>query len=354
MSHLLLAPLSLGYAGILAVRRAWWARHARIPLLPTVSIGNLTVGGNGKTPFTLFLANHLRQRGLNVGIVSRGYGGRRPRTPRIVSDGRNLTMTPEEAGDEPVMMAKSFSGAIAVARRRIDAINLLARNKMADTIVLEDGFQHVRLRRDVDLVLFNPIVGIGNGYVLPAGPLREPVKAIRRADAVVLIEPPGTADTSIGSITPHIMNGKTLVRAQLRPSSMVYSHNGKWHEVALMLDGRHIVAVSGIANNTAFHAMVQALGAKLLHTFDYPDHYNYDLRDWREIAAAAQQAELILTTEKDLVKLERFALPTVPLYALRLNVTMQPDDENQLLTLVLKRIGCANQQRTSISTNMGE
>ncbi|HJU11671.1 MAG TPA: tetraacyldisaccharide 4'-kinase, partial [Candidatus Binataceae bacterium] len=349
----LLAPLSMGYAGILAARRAWWERYARIPLLPTVSIGNLTVGGNGKSPFTLFLANRLSQRGLNVGIVSRGYGGMRSRIPRIVSDGRHLTMTPEEAGDEPVMMAKSFSGAIAVARRRIDAIDLLSRNKMADTIVLDDGFQHVRLRRDADLVLFNPIVGIGNGYLLPAGPLREPVKAIRRADAVVLIESPGAADTSISSIAPHIMNGKTLVRAQLRPSSMVYSHNGKWHDEPLMLDGRHVVAVSGIANNATFHAMVQALGAKLLHTFDYPDHYNYELRDWREIAAAAQQAELVLTTEKDLVKLERFALPPIPLYALRLTVTMQPDDENQLLNLVLKRIACANRQRTSILTNTG-
>jgi tetraacyldisaccharide 4'-kinase len=338
----LLAPLSIGYAGVLAVRSAWWGRFARTPPLPTVSIGNLTVGGNGKTPFTLFLATRLRQHGLRVGIVSRGYGGRTSRIPRLVSDGQRIPVTPDEAGDEPVMMAKSFPGPIAVARHRINAVNLLASNGMADAIVLDDGFQHLRLRRDFDLILFNSSVGLGNGWPLPAGPLREPRTAIRRADALVLIESSDTANNSIPPLATELMRGKALFRAQLTPSSMIYSEGGIWRELPLMLDGRRVIAVSGIANNTAFHETLRALGAKLVRTFDYPDHYSYGSHDWQDIMAAAPQAELLITTEKDLVKLERLAVSKLPPYALRLSVTMEPQQESRLLALIMARISRAN------------
>jgi tetraacyldisaccharide 4'-kinase len=383
-------PLSLAYAGILAARSAWWERYARTPPLPTVSVGNLTIGGNGKTPFTLFLAARLRQSGLRVGIVSRGYGGQSSRSARLVSDGRHIVMTPLEAGDEPVMLAKSFDGPIAVARRRIDAIELLATNGLAEAALLDDGFQHVRLRRDVDLLLINKSLGFGNGRLLPAGPLRERAGAIRRADILVLIESSGAPNSSSrllekssqpaspsvvspasgrelkegSQLSRRVLNpiveqmplvslfqhpaidflardtvcGKPLLRAQLLPSALTYSEKGHWREAPLQLAGRPVVAVSGVANSAGFHAMIGALGAHLLRTLDYPDHHQYGAGDWQNILAAARDAEMLITTEKDLVKLERFPAPELPLYALHLNVTMEEEDERQLLSLIMQRL----------------
>lgn len=338
LSWMAMAPLSVAYGGILAARSAWWERYARTPPLPTVSVGNLISGGNGKTPFTLFLAARLRQRGLRVGIVSRGYGGQASRRPRLVSDGRHIAMKPREAGDEPVMMAKSFDGPVVVARRRIEAIKLLATNALADAVVLDDGFQHVRLRRDFDLLLINHSVGLGNGWLLPAGPLREPRAAIQRADTLVLVESFGAANRSIDFPASDIIGGKPVLRARVQPSSLTYSDKGIWREAPLILDGRQVVAVSGIANSAGFHAMISALGANPIRTLDYPDHYDYRPGDWKNILAAAREAEMVITTEKDLVKLERFATAEVPLYALRLNVTMEAQDESRLLRLVMKRI----------------
>jgi tetraacyldisaccharide 4'-kinase len=337
-----MAPLSVVYAGVLAARSAWWERYARTPPLPTVSVGNLTVGGNGKTPFTLFLAARLQQRGLRVGIVSRGYGRQPSSGARLVSDGRHIAMTPRQAGDEPVMMAKSFDGPIAIARRRIDAINLLAANDLADVVVLDDGFQHVRLRRDFDLLLVSQSVGLGNGWVLPAGPLRETPAAIQRAGALVVIESFGGANSSIDFSARDILHGKAVLRACLTPSSLTHSDNGHWRDAPLMIDGRRLVAVCGIANPAGFHAMLGALGANPLATLDYPDHHDYSPGDWKNIQAAARQAEMVITTEKDLVKLERFAGGEFPLCALRLHATMEPHDEDQLLALILERISGPN------------
>src|SRR6266852_3853917 len=273
-----LTPASALYSVALAIRERWWRMMARHAGVTTISVGNLTVGGNGKTPFTLFLAARLRAQGLSVGIVSRGWG-RRGSGAQLVSDGTLLG--PDEAGDEPVMMAKSFAGPIAVARRRIDAITLLAERFPLDVVILDDGFQHVRLKRDLDLVLVNAARGFGNGWLLPAGPMRE---------------------------TP------------------------------LALAGRRVVAVSGLADASGFHAMLRELGANLVRAIEYPDHHDYGPGDWENIVAAASDAEMAVTTEKDLVKLERFSSPGLSLYALRLEVSMDERDGGRLFAAIMERI----------------
>jgi tetraacyldisaccharide 4'-kinase len=337
LSGIALTPLSVAYAGLLAARAAWWRRYAQTAPLPTVSVGNLTVGGNGKTPFTLFLAARLRQLGVMAAIVGRGYRGQLSRSPGLVSDGKYIRMTPRQAGDEPVMMAKCFAGPIGVARRRIDAIKLLATNRLADMVVLDDGFQHVRLRRDCDLLVMNDSIGLGNGRLLPAGPLRESPRALERADALIVIQSLG-AERSIECPVLGLAPTKPILRARLEPSSLTYSDNGKWCEMPLVIKGRRVMAVSGIANPAGFHAMINALGAKLLSTLVYPDHYDYGPGDWSAIMAAGSRTDMVITTEKDLVKLEHLGTPAVPLYALHLKVAMETKNESQLLTLVMERI----------------
>ena len=146
-----LVPAAGAYRVALAARALWWRRMKRRARPLVVSVGNLTLGGNAKTPFTLFLASRLRMRGLRVAIVSRGWG-RAPSADRaiLVSDGERLFAGPDQAGDEAVMMAKSFAGPIAVARRRIDGIELIEKRLgPLDAVVLDDAFQHVRLARDM-------------------------------------------------------------------------------------------------------------------------------------------------------------------------------------------------------------
>src|SRR6266851_2679828 len=184
-------PLT-GAAGFFRVgvsaRRLYWRMKKRAATVKTISVGNLTVGGNGKTPFTIFLASRLQSRGLRVGIVSRGYNRTRNAAPAtLVADNGALIVTVDDAGDEPAMMAKSFSGPIAVAQRRIDGIELLLSHGPLDAVILDDAFQHLRLDRDVDLVLVSRERGFGNGWMLPAGPMREPLSAINRAHAVIVI-----------------------------------------------------------------------------------------------------------------------------------------------------------------------
>ena len=312
----------------------------RAPVM-TVSVGNLTVGGNGKTPFTLFLARRLQSRGLRVGIVSRGY--RRPRSKaraELVADGGALKIPPEDAGDEPAMMAKSFTGPIAVARRRIDGIELLSKLGPLDAVILDDGFQHVRLSRDVDLVLVSNERGFGNGWMLPAGPMREPIRAVGRADAIVVMNF-GIGAPAIRPSQMKKLAARKILHASVRPRALLASQQGVWRETPLDLGGRRVLAVSGLADSSTFYAMLHELDADLVGVFDYPDHHAYKPADWQAMVNAMRDADLIVTTEKDLVKLERFPFPRDSLYALRLEVTMDGADARALDELIMGRKSAA-------------
>jgi len=319
------------------MRQRWWRARAADAGVPIISVGNLTVGGKGKTPFTLFLASRMRARGLAVAVVSRGWGGT-SETAALVSDGTNILMSPRAAGDEPVMMAKSFAGPIAVARRRIDAVNLLSAGGHLDALILDDGFQHLRLRRDLDLILINAARGFGNGWVLPAGPLREPRAALARADAIVLIDSGGPRTPLLTAAHLALPGRLPIIHASIRPRALVRVNNSEWQEYPLTLAGRRIVAVSGLADAAGFHAMLADLGATRAATFDFPDHHDYSPHDVENILSAARGADHIVTTEKDLVKLERFPLANVSLYALRLEVSMDAIDEGRLFHLIASRM----------------
>ena len=339
-----LVPAAGAYRVALAARALWWRRMKRRARPLVVSVGNLTLGGNAKTPFTLFLASRLRMRGLRVAIVSRGWG-RAPSAERaiLVSDGERLFAGPDQAGDEAVMMAKSFAGPIAVARRRIDGIELIEqRLGPLDAVVLDDAFQHVRLARDIDLLLMNAERGMGNGWLLPAGPMREPLSAARRADAVITIDAGRTVATpalASGAIPPSTAEHPQPLRAALRPRALVTPAGGaaRWAEGPLSLIGRPVVAVSGLASAGGFYRMLRDLETDLVGVLEYPDHHVYTAADWHSIVAAGRDGAVFVTTEKDLVKLERFPFERDSLYALRLEVVMDPDDETRLVDMIVAR-----------------
>ncbi|MGC2304092.1 tetraacyldisaccharide 4'-kinase [Candidatus Binatus sp.] len=325
-----------------SARHLYWRMMKRQAPVLTVSVGNLTVGGTGKTPFTLFLARRLQSRGLRVGIVSRGYGRTQSETrAELVADGGSLKVSPEEAGDEPAMMAKMFTGPIAVARRRIDAIELLSKLGPLDAAILDDGFQHERLSRDVDLLLVSNERGFGNGWMLPAGPMREPIRAVTRADAIVVMD----SGTGASAIQPSQMKKLTACKvfhASVRPRALLLViENGVWRETPLGLAGRRVLAVCGLADPTAFYSMLRELDADLIGVFEYPDHHAYTNADWQAMVNAMRDTDMVITTEKDLIKLERFPFPRDSLYALRLEVTMDDADTRALDELILGRMKTA-------------
>ena len=336
-----LVPAAGAYRVALAARSLWWRRMKRRARPVVVSVGNLTLGGNAKTPFSLFLASRLRARGLRVAIVSRGWG-RTVSADRatLVSDGVRVLSGLDEAGDEAMMMAKSFDGPIAVARRRVDGIELIEqRLGPLDAVVLDDAFQHVRLGRDVDLLLMNSERGVGNGWLLPAGPMREPLRAAGRADAVVAVDGTlaGSAAGEQGAIPRSIAEHPHVMRATLRPRALVSPANAaaRWAEIPGSLMGRKVVAVSGLANASGFYRMLRELDADLVGVLEYPDHHGYTTADWQSIVAAGRGGAVLVTTEKDLVKLERFPFERDSLYALRLEVAMDPHDEARLIEMIL-------------------
>ena len=338
-----LVPAAGAYRVALAARALWWRRMRRRARPLVVSVGNLTLGGNAKTPFTLFLASRLRMRGFKVAIVSRGWG-RTPSAERaiLVSDDERLLAGTDEAGDEAVMMAKSFAGPIAVARRRIDGIELVEqRVGPLDAVVLDDAFQHVRLGRDVDLLLMNAERGVGNGWLLPAGPMREPLAAARRADAVIAVDAGrafGAAERA-PALPRSIAEHTRLLRATLRPRALISPSGpgGRWIEGPLSLMGRRVVAVSGLADAGGFYRMLREMETDLVGVLEYPDHHVYTAADWHSIVAAGRGGAVFVTTEKDLVKLERFPFERDSLYALRLEVVMDLDDETRLVEMIVAK-----------------
>ena len=303
--------------GVLRVHRA---------RIAVISVGNLSVGGTGKTPLTLWLARQLAWRGLRVAILLRGYSGSASGVT-VVSRGTGPEAGVEAGGDEAVMLAKCFAGVVLTARRRIEGV-ATAEQLGCEVVVLDDGFQHRALARDFDLVL----VSGRSAALLPAGPMRERASALKRADAVAIV----LKNEEQPVMTPRV--AKPLFVVRLVPTALVESDAGRWRELPIgFLSGRHIAAVAGVADPSSFYTALRLWEAQLEEIFEFPDHHLYTRMDWQRISRGARDLELIVTTEKDLVKLEQFPFPRGKLVALR--VTPQIDNPDALIHMVMQRAG---------------
>lgn len=287
--------------------------------VPVVSVGNLTVGGTGKTPLVDWLTRWALERGYRPAIVSRGYGGRRRDDPLVVSDGRTLLIPdPALVGDEPVLLARRNPRAcVVVARRRRRGVRV-AETIGADLIILDDGFQHLRVVRDLDVVLLDQRRPFGNGQLLPAGPLREPRENLARADLVVLTRSDGSASPEVGFAGP-ILTCRHLLSP--RPLSL----SGEEVDRTQLQQGRGL-AFAGIADPQRFFAALQGDGYQLARTIALEDHQDYTAEVLADIAAACSGADFCLTTEKDAVKLQSACLP-IPCYQVPLDIDLGPADQ---------------------------
>jgi len=311
----ILSPLAALYGRAARVRAGWYASgrlEARPLPRPSISVGNLTFGGTGKTPFVEFLARRFRFEGWTPAILSRGYG-RRSRGVVVVGAGEGPLVSADEGGDEPVALARAASGVlVVVGERRTDAARRAA-DLGADLLLLDDGYQHLAVRRDVNLLLLDARDPFGGGRVAPAGRLREPVSALGRADAIVFTRvergaPSENAREMLARFAPRA----PVFHARLRPTGLRDEHGGPLEAAAL--PPRRILAVSGVANPAEFAATLAEAGVSPEERLDFRDHQRYGPRALARIRAAVERtgASLLVTTEKDAVKLEgRTGLPTV-------------------------------------------
>lgn len=290
---------------------------------PVISIGNLTVGGTGKTPAAIAVAKLLKDMGRNPAILSRGYGGTLQKRGGLVSDGNLVRLSPGEAGDEPCLMALALpSVPVAVGRNRA-ANGAFCINKLgSDVILLDDGFQHLTLYRDINIVLADAERPFGNGRTLPRGPLREPACEIERADALVL------SRALPYSPAPEIWpSGRPCFRACHRPTGFLehefLNAPGPVSETRPMLPlsflkGKRVAAFSGIADNAGFFDTVAELGGKIVLRRGFDDHHPYTADELKGLFADARKlgADLVVTTEKDAVRIAEIPGGFPPLLAL--------------------------------------
>jgi tetraacyldisaccharide 4'-kinase len=310
---ILMLPVAAVFGGAVALRRALYRGHIlssfRLPV-PVIVAGNITVGGTGKTPLVLWLCDFLRERGYTPGIVSRGYGGRGD-TVAVREDS-----APETVGDEPALLARRSGCPVWIGSDRVAAARgLLAANPGCNVIVSDDGLQHYRLKRDVEIAVIDGARGMGNGLPLPAGPLREGAGRLAGVDAVVVT----------GSGPSPVESGRSFGMS-LEGSVFRNLLNPAFHQDAGAFLGKQVHAIAGIGNPLRFFDHLQKLGLSFA-AHPFPDHYVYSPAD-----LAFGAAEAVIMTEKDAIKCMRFA---------RENHWVLPVDarvDGPLGTLILNRL----------------
>jgi len=359
--HSFLYTLSLAYGGAVRLRNVLYDGGLlgvkRLPR-PVVSVGNVTAGGTGKTPMVIFLTKLLRERGCRPAVLSRGYKGKGEGRVGVVSDGNHITASPAEAGDEPFLIASS-TGAIVLTGADRFATGLHAVERLgADILVLDDAFQHRRLFRDVDILLLDADKPFGNRCLLPRGPMREPVNGLKRADIIVLT---GSGENSGKSPVEEELRAKysgiPVFRAVRQPKEIVPLSGGFFPPMQAnppesfpsspqkrepgfppdTLHGRRVCAFAGIANPDSFRKTLASLGAEIAAFLAFPDHHRYRVEDIEAVRKAAEKGkcEIILTTEKDGVKLRGF--PSTGIHALRVEMSVT-DGAGELVDAVLERL----------------
>lgn len=285
--------------GIVVRRRM---RHklvdAKRASIPVVSIGNLTVGGTGKTPLAGWIAEQFQRAGHQPAIVSRGYGGRAGRGPIVVSRGEGALVEAAVAGDEPYLLAANLPGVrIVVGSDRYAGVERAAALG-ADVAILDDGFQHQQLARDLDIVLIDGSDPFGNGFLLPAGPLREPLSGLARAGIVIVTHCPDAIPEEIEQAVRRHAPRALLMAADHRCLGLF---DGEKRPVA---PPERVLAFCGIGKPERFRRDLEATGAKLVSFRPYRDHHNFTMPELSEIARLAdRQQARIVTTEKDLARI---------------------------------------------------
>ena len=299
-----------------------------IPDVDILCVGNITVGGTGKTPAVQFFAKKLMKMGRNVAIVSRGYRGKRKVEPLVVSDGKKILATPRESGDEPYIHALNLKIPVIVGKNRYEACKFAVEKFGVDTIILDDGFQHRKLKRNRDIVLIDATHPCGWGALLPKGTLREDFKkASERASEFIITKSDLISESDLETI-------KRFLKVKFKKPVSVAKHGVtslcdiKGNAKPLFwVAGKRVLLFSGLANPLNFEKTVISLNPAYIERVDFMDHHNFKEKDFEVIKkrAEAMDADFIITTEKDLVKLPK-NVKLENIFVLKIEFTMLEDN----------------------------
>jgi tetraacyldisaccharide 4'-kinase len=316
--ELFLFSISIGYGLIVRLRETIYKKgllqSKRLPC-PVISIGNLTIGGSGKTPMTIYAAELIQSLGYSVAIISRGYKGQAEKIGGVVCDGRRICMGPDTAGDEPFMVAQRLKTVpVIVGQNRFKAGRLAIQEFKPDVLLLDDAFQHLKLHRDLDLVLLDSIEPLCNTFLFPRGTLRETASALSRGDAVILTRSDIGKAPSLDQIKKHvprmpifhsshipyiykIVTGNSIQSQDSSTSSSEYDFGA--------FKNKRVFAFSGIASNDDFRRTIESFQCKLENFSEFPDHHQYSEKELDKVVKSAMDvsAEFIFTTEKDYVRI---------------------------------------------------
>lgn len=331
----------LGARGRRSLYDRGWLQPQHLPG-PVLSLGNLVAGGTGKTPLTAFLAARLQAAGCRVAVLSRGYGGQ-AQGVNLVSDGRRLFLQPPQAGDEAALLARKLPGIpVVTGASRYQAGMLAWERFRPDLFVLDDGFQHYQLHRDLDVVLLDAARPFGNGRLLPRGPLREPVSTLQRPLVLVLTRYESEKHQSTWEAVRTAFPAVPVLRAVFRLSHALQYPSGR-HLNLGELAGLRLAALAGLARPEVFRDSLQKLGIDVAHFFSFPDHHPFTAREVAAVIARGRAlgAEALVTTEKDWLRLAGLWKSTFPLYVVHLQVSLLDS-----WPLHLMPPGCAQRLRT--------
>ena len=314
--YLLLLPFSWIYGALSGAIRLSYQLGLRKPWrapVPVVVVGNLTAGGNGKTPVVIWLVEQLQQRGINVGVVSRGYGGKAASYPLELTS----ETSPAEAGDEPTLIYQRTGASVAVAPKRSAAVQALLASAPAQIIITDDGLQHYALARDKEIVVIDGVRRFGNGWWLPAGPMRERATRLATVDAVIVNGGTASGNEIAMQLIPgeaiHLLNGRRLALQQLT----------------------NVVAMAGIGHPPRFFNTLVSAGVKPVKTVPLADH---QALTEAEINAVTRPGQTLLMTEKDAVKYRRYANPESDWWYLPVDAHLDDPAATALLDSLVKLV----------------
>lgn len=265
-----------------------------------ISVGNISLGGTGKTPFVILIGRYFLENGKRVCVLSRGYKGGLKYDTNIITDGNKMYFLPPMAADEPYLIAKNLKNAVVITGKDRNKGYFLAKEKFnCDTFILDDGFQHKKMQRDIDILLLDYNNPVSTGFIFPFGYLREFPSAIKRADIIVFTK--ASSDIIPKKVRKYV-EGKPVFFSDYRFTSVVREKEDIYLE---NLKGESILAFSGIAKNKHFFRMLKSIGANVVKTFSFGDHHNYREKELLGILEGAKEkgVKYVITTEKDYVKI---------------------------------------------------
>jgi len=305
-----------------------------------VSVGNMTVGGTGKTPVVEVFARELQKEGRRVAVLSRGYkkveppwyqklldrlsGRENRRPPRVVSDGKRLMLDSAMSGDEPYMLASNLPNvAVLVDRDRVKSGRYAIKKLGCDTLILDDGFQYLSMKHRLEIVLVDRTNPFGNGHVLPRGILREPIRNLKRADFIFITKSNGSDSGELRRQLGALNDRAEIIECRHAARHLKNVFSEERRELSF-LEGRKVIAVSGIAVPEGFETELRKRGCVILESRRFADHHRYTQQEVIDIINRGKErgAEAILTTEKDAVRFPKLERRDVPIYFLRVDIEL--------------------------------